>query len=74
MSIASTKKTLPSDRLKDCPRISTAEVSASGFAEALRSALEGHHFDIRTAFVYGSIAKGEDTASSDIDMVVVSEG
>ena len=28
---------------------------------------------IRAAFVYGSIAKGEDTAASDIDLMVVSD-
>jgi len=28
---------------------------------------------IRAAFVYGSIAKGQDTASSDIDLMVVSD-
>jgi predicted nucleotidyltransferase len=29
--------------------------------------------DIRAAFVYGSIAKGQDTAASDIDLMVVSD-
>ena len=28
---------------------------------------------IRAAFVYGSIAKGQDTAASDIDLMVVSD-
>lgn len=43
-----------------------------GLSEVLRDALTPLS-GIRAAFVYGSIAKGEDTASSDIDLMVVSE-
>lgn len=28
---------------------------------------------LRMAFIYGSVAKGEDTASSDIDLMIVSD-
>jgi len=31
------------------------------------------YFSIRAAFVYGSIAKGQDTAASDIDLMVISD-
>ena len=42
-------------------------------ADVLRAALEPVARDIRAAFVYGSIAKGHDTAASDIDVLVVSD-
>jgi len=44
-----------------------------GLAGVLRAALEPVSSDIRAAFVYGSIAKGQDTAMSDIDLMVVSD-
>lgn len=44
-----------------------------GLAEPLRDALAPLAARIRAAFVYGSIAKREDTASSDIDMMLVSD-
>ena len=49
-------------------------LKTSGLAEVLRSALSPLSQRIRAAFVYGSIAKGQDTASSDIDLMVVGEG
>jgi len=49
-------------------------LKTSGLAEVLRSALSPVSRRIRAAFVYGSIAKGQDTASSDIDLMVVGEG
>ncbi len=42
-------------------------------ADVLREALAPVSRDIRAAFVYGSIAKGQDTAASDIDLMVVSD-
>ena len=42
-------------------------------ADVLRSALEPVTGEIRAAFVYGSIAKGTDTAASDIDVLVISD-
>ena len=44
-----------------------------GLAEPLRAALKGLQPEIRAAFVYGSIAKREDTARSDIDLMVISD-
>jgi predicted nucleotidyltransferase len=44
-----------------------------GLAEPLRMALEPLSSRIRAAFVYGSVAKRQDTASSDIDVMIVSD-
>ncbi len=44
-----------------------------GLAEPLRSALVSLAPHIKAAFVYGSIAKKEDTASSDIDLMLLSD-
>ena len=44
-----------------------------GLVEPLRDALKPVVSGIRAAFVYGSVAKGTDQASSDIDLMVVSE-
>lgn len=42
-------------------------------ADPLREALEPLASRIRAAFVYGSVAKGEDTTSSDIDLMVIAD-
>jgi len=44
-----------------------------GLAEPLRAALAPLASQIKAAFVYGSIAKKEDTATSDIDLMLVSD-
>jgi predicted nucleotidyltransferase len=44
-----------------------------GLAEPLRSALKPLTSSIRAAFVYGSVAKSSDSASSDIDLMIISE-
>ena len=44
-----------------------------GLAEPLRKALEPLSEKIRFAFVYGSVARRKDTASSDIDLMLVSD-
>jgi len=49
-------------------------LKTSGLADVLREALTSVSNRIRAAFVYGSIAKGEDTAGSDIDLMIVSDG
>jgi len=41
--------------------------------EPLRKSLEPCADKIRTAFVYGSVAKGTDTARSDIDLMVIGD-
>jgi predicted nucleotidyltransferase len=45
----------------------------TGLAEPLREALAPLAPLIRAAFVYGSVAKRQDTASSDIDLMLVSD-
>jgi len=44
-----------------------------GLADVLRKALAPLAPRIRAAFVYGSVAKGTDTARSDVDLMVVSD-
>lgn len=44
-----------------------------GLAEPLREALAPLAARIRAAFVYGSVAKREDTAASDIDLMLISD-
>jgi predicted nucleotidyltransferase len=44
-----------------------------GLAEPLRAALAPLASRIAAAFVYGSVAKGQDTATSDVDLLVVSD-
>ena len=44
-----------------------------GMADVLREALTPLKPRIRTAFVYGSVAKGTDTAGSDIDLMVIAD-
>ncbi|MFO7553300.1 MAG: nucleotidyltransferase domain-containing protein, partial [Haliea sp.] len=41
--------------------------------EPLKAALEPFLPKIELAFVFGSVAKGEDTASSDIDLMIISD-
>ncbi len=45
-----------------------------GLSDVLRAALSKFTNAIRFAFIYGSVAKGTDTATSDIDVMVVAEG
>jgi predicted nucleotidyltransferase len=44
-----------------------------GLAEPLRESLAPHAEKIKTAFVYGSVAKGGDSARSDVDLMVIGE-
>lgn len=46
----------------------------AGLAEPLRQALKPFEKAIAGAFVYGSVAKGSDTANSDIDLMIVGTG
>jgi predicted nucleotidyltransferase len=41
--------------------------------EPLRKSLEPYSNEIKAAFVYGSVAKGMDTANSDIDLIVIGD-
>jgi predicted nucleotidyltransferase len=44
-----------------------------GLTEPLKESLAPYSDRIRAAFVYGSVAKGVDTAQSDIDLMVIGE-
>lgn len=48
-------------------------LKTSGLVDVLRIALAPLSGQIAAAFVYGSVAKRQDTAASDIDLMVVSE-
>ena len=49
-------------------------LKTSGLTDVLRRALKPLSARIKAAFVYGSIAKGKDTAASDVDLLVAGEG
>jgi predicted nucleotidyltransferase len=44
-----------------------------GLAEPVRKSLEPYADRIKMAFIYGSVAKGTDTARSDIDLMVIGD-
>lgn len=44
-----------------------------GLVDPLKAVLEPFLAEIDIAFVYGSVAKGEDSASSDIDLMIISD-
>lgn len=46
-------------------------VKTVGLGDALRQALAGGEEKIRAAFIFGSLARGEDTGLSDIDLMVI---
>jgi predicted nucleotidyltransferase len=48
-------------------------VKTIGLAEPLRKALQPYSNQIKASFVYGSVAKGSDTARSDIDLMVIGD-
>src|SRR3990172_3637232 len=48
-------------------------LKTSGLVDVLRAVLAPLARQIRSAFVHGSVAKGQDTAKSDIDLMVVSD-
>jgi predicted nucleotidyltransferase len=48
-------------------------VKTSGLLIPLRTALAGLSDRVRAAFVYGSVAKGADRSSSDIDLMVIGD-
>jgi predicted nucleotidyltransferase len=45
-----------------------------GLGDVLRDALSVHADKIDYAFIYGSVAKGTDTAASDVDLMVIARG
>jgi predicted nucleotidyltransferase len=48
-------------------------IKTVALVEPLRKLLEPHSDKIKAAFVYGSVAKGTDTARSDIDLMVIGD-
>jgi predicted nucleotidyltransferase len=48
-------------------------IKTVALTEPLKKSLEPYSDKIKTAFVYGSVAKGTDTASSDIDLMVIGD-
>lgn len=48
-------------------------IKTVALAEPLRKSLEPYSDRIKTAFVYGSVAKDTDTARSDIDLMVIGD-
>jgi predicted nucleotidyltransferase len=55
------------------PELHGIMLKTYGLGDVLRTALSPLEHDIRAAFVFGSIAKGVDTASSDVDLMVISD-
>jgi predicted nucleotidyltransferase len=55
------------------PEIRALVLKTSGLADILRAALKPREGDLHAAFVFGSIPKNEDTAQSDVDLMVVSD-
>jgi predicted nucleotidyltransferase len=49
-------------------------LKTEGLLEPLRNALRRYKSKINAAFVYGSIAKSQDTARSDIDLMIIGRG
>jgi predicted nucleotidyltransferase len=48
-------------------------LKTAGLIEPLRSALEPYRRKLELAFVYGSVARGIDTARSDIDLMIIGQ-
>lgn len=55
------------------PELRNIVLKTVGLAEPLRDALKPIASAIRAAFIYGSVAKATDQASSDIDLMIVSD-
>ncbi len=55
------------------PELHGLATKTVGLVEPLRHALGRYASAVRAAFVYGSVAKGTDTAGSDIDLMVISD-
>lgn len=48
-------------------------VKTVGLTVPIRKSLEPYSDKIKTAFIYGSVAKGTDTAESDVDLMVIGD-
>jgi predicted nucleotidyltransferase len=61
---------------KDCPiyrELTSIVRKTFGIADVIKQGLSGLFDEIRYAFVYGSISKGEEKANSDIDLLIVTD-
>lgn len=55
------------------PELRALVLKTSGLADVLRASITPLAQEIRAAFVFGSVARSEDTATSDVDLLVVSD-
>jgi predicted nucleotidyltransferase len=55
------------------PELHGLVVKTVGLAEPIKQSFQPYADAIKTAFVYGSVAKGTDTARSDIDLMVIGD-
>ena len=55
------------------PELRGLAVKTFALADVLRSVLDPKANSIQAAFVYGSVAKNDDTSTSDIDLFVISD-
>lgn len=53
------------------PELKSIALKTFGLVEPVRQALLPHAAGIQQAFIFGSVAKGSDTAGSDVDIMVV---
>jgi predicted nucleotidyltransferase len=61
---------------RDCPAFAELHgliLKTVGLAEPMKEALAGLARDIDAAFIYGSLARGEERAMSDVDILIVSD-
>src|SRR5204863_9369387 len=55
------------------PELHGLLIKTVGLVEPLRLALKPYRSSIDVAFVYGSVAKGQDTAKSDVDLMIIGD-
>ena len=53
------------------PELKSLLVKTAGAADVLRATLAPYADRVQAAFLYGSVAKGTDTAASDVDLLVI---
>jgi predicted nucleotidyltransferase len=74
VSIAGTRKSYRANRQSPIfNELYRLIMKTAGMVDPIRTALEPFRQDIELAFVYGSVAKGTDTARSDIDLMVFAQ-
>lgn len=74
VSITGTRKVYQANRQSPIfEEISGLVLKTSGLLEPVRKALKSLAPKIEVAFVYGSVARGSDTARSDIDLMIIGQ-